>query len=140
MKGGLAEKRNELYQVKNSFFSHLLFLVKHPPPPPPPNYQKMVIFYLRTKKISKLLFYFILYYLFIFWGGGGGGRACALRALTYLEKLNYFGGGYRIGKLIHTSGAIKQKEKLFKFLILSSSIYSMPSLQLIKMPIKIIWD
>ena len=92
----------------------------------------MVIFYLRTKKISKLLFYFILYYLFIFWGGGGGGRACALRALTYLEKLNYFGGGYRIGKLIHTSGAIKQKEKLFKFLILSYQSIQCPAPSLLR--------
>ena len=67
-----------------------------------------------------------------FFVGGIGGRACALRGLTYLEKLNYFGGGYRIGKLIHTSGAIKQKEKLFKFLILSYQSIQCPAPSLLR--------
>ena len=37
--------------------------------------------------------------------------ACVLRQLTYLEKLDCFGGGYPNDKLIYTQGAIKQREK-----------------------------
>ena len=77
-----------------------------------------------TKKIS--------IFLKFFWGEEGMGL-CFYGDLTYLGKLNYFGGGYFNGKLIYIV-----KEQLSKKKNNLNSSFKVH--QLIKIPIKIIRD
>ena len=112
---GLAEKRDELYQVKKNFFLPSFISGQAPPLSPlPQNFQEGKLFWnywlagnktFLTKKLKRFPKLF-------FWKDGGG--VVFWGDLTYVEKIDYFWGSYRNGKLICTYGAFRQKENSLK--------------------------